>query len=306
MGELGFNKIFGALLAVGLVVLGLKEISTIISGGGHHGHHEYESANAWATSNFKGYRIDIPEVSTGGDVVEVIYDLGALLMGADAAKGERSFKGKCASCHTIEEGGANGTGPNLYGIMGDTKQRTDGFGYSGALGNTEGSWSWTNMDSWLKAPSKYARGTNMAFAGLNRDSERADVLAYLASYSPDAPVQPEPLPEVEEEVVEGEAEDIAGEEAATDETVVEADDTAGGIAEDAAEAATDAAVQAEAAAADTIETTVETAVTEATEVVEAADEGSSVGNGLTETVESVVDDATDAAEELVEESTSEP
>jgi cytochrome c len=59
MGELGLNKIFGALLAVGLVVLGLKEVSTIVFGGGHHGHHEYESLNKWAEENFHGYRVDI-------------------------------------------------------------------------------------------------------------------------------------------------------------------------------------------------------------------------------------------------------
>ena len=70
MGELGLNKIFGALLAVGLVVLGLKEVSTIVFGGGHHGHHEYESLNQWAEENFHGYRIDIAETGGGGEIVE--------------------------------------------------------------------------------------------------------------------------------------------------------------------------------------------------------------------------------------------
>ena len=118
MGELGLNKIFGALLAVGLVVLGLKEVSTIVFGGGHHHHHEYESLNSWAESNFKGYRVDIAEVGGAGEVIEEIYDLGALILGADLARGERSFKAKCASCHTIDQGGANGTGPNLYASLG--------------------------------------------------------------------------------------------------------------------------------------------------------------------------------------------
>lgn len=198
MGELGLNKIFGALLAIGLVILGLREVSTIVFGGGHHEHHEYESLNEWAESNFKGFRVDIAEVGGGADIVEEIYDLGALLLAADVSVGERSFRAKCASCHTIEQGGPNGTGPNLYGILGAEKQAVSGFNYSGALSSTEGNWSWTNMDAWLANPSAYARGTSMAFAGLNRDDERASVLAYLASYSPDAPPPPDPLPAPEE------------------------------------------------------------------------------------------------------------
>ena len=272
MGELGLNKIFGALLAVGLVVLGLKEVSTIVFGGGHHGHHEYESLNQWAEENFHGYRVDIAETGGGGEVIEEIYDLGALLLGADLARGERSFKAKCASCHTLEDGGANGTGPNLYATLGGAKQSHSSFGYSGALGNTEGDWTWENMDAWLENPGSYARGTSMAFAGLKRDDERASVLAYLASYSPNAPAQPEPLPEVAEE---GDAEEAAGDVAETDSTVVDAADPT------AAQSAEDAAIAAEAAADQAIE--------------EAANEGAGA-----------IADATVAAEEVVEEVTEEP
>jgi len=160
MGELGLNKILGALLAVALVIMGLKEVSMIVFGGGHHHHKEYESLNAWAESNFKGYRVDIAETGGAGPIIEEIYDLGALLLGADLARGERSFKAKCASCHTIEQGGANGTGPNLYATMGAAKQSHSGFSYSGALGNTEGDWSWERMDAWLENPGSYARGTS--------------------------------------------------------------------------------------------------------------------------------------------------
>mgnify|MGYP001795819626 CR=1 FL=1 len=96
------------------------------------------------------------------------------------------------------------------------------------------------MDAWLENPSSYARGTSMAFAGLKRDDERASVLAYLASYSPDAPAAPEPLPEVTEE---GDAEETAGDLAETDETVVEgAADTASDAVE-VAEAAADQAIE---------------------------------------------------------------
>ncbi len=202
MGELGLNKIFGALLAVALVIMGLRELSTIVFGGGHGPAHEYESVNQWAADSFHGYRIAIAETGNGADVVEEIYDLGLLLASADVARGERSFKGKCASCHTIEQGGASGTGPNLFATIGSAKQNHGNFAYSGALASTEGDWTYANMDTWLAAPSKYARGTNMGFAGLKRDDERANVLAYLASYTPDAPAFPAPLPVAEEDAAE--------------------------------------------------------------------------------------------------------
>jgi cytochrome c len=282
MGELGLNKIFGALLAVGLVVLGLKEVSTIVFGGGHHGHHEYESLNQWAEENFHGYRIDIAESGGGGEVVEEIYDLGALLVAADLSRGERSFKAKCASCHTVEQGGSDGTGPNLYGTLGSTKQSHGSFAYSGALSNTEGDWSWENMDAWLENPGSYARGTSMAFAGLKRDDERASVLAYLASYSPDAPPAPEPLPEV---AAEGDAEEAAGDLAETDETVVDATDPT------AAETAKDAAIEAEAAADQAIEA--------------AADAGTAAIADATVAAEEVVETVTEAAEDVAEDATPE-
>ena len=297
MGELGLNKIFGALLAVALVVMGLKEVSAIVFGGGHHHHHEYESLNKWAESNFKGYRVDIAEVGGGGDVIEEIYDLGALLLGADLARGERSFKAKCASCHTIEQGGPNGTGPNLYATLGAAKQSHDGFSYSGALGNTEGDWSWENMDAWLENPGSYARGTSMAFAGLKRDDERASVLAYLASYSPDAPAQPEPLPEV---TAEGDAEEAAGDLDETDATVVDGGE---------ASAVEDAAIAAEAAADQAIEEAASegnAAVVEATvaaeEIVETV---SDAADEAADQVTDIVEDAADAADEIVEEATPE-
>lgn len=209
MGELGFNKIFGAVLVVFLAVMGLREVSYIVFGGGHHHAHEYESTNKWAEESFV-YRVEMAELGGGGTVVEEIYDLGLLLMGADIAKGQRSFEAKCASCHTIEQGGANGTGPNLWNTLGAAKQSHAGFNYSGALGNTEGDWSWARMDAWLEAPAKYARGTSMGFAGLKRDDERANVLMYMAQYAPNAPEQPAPLPVVEEGIVEG-AESVDGE-----------------------------------------------------------------------------------------------
>lgn len=253
MGELGLNKIFGGLLAVFLVVMGLREVSSMVFGSSYHGHHEYESLNEWAEKNF-AYFVEMADTSGGGEVEEEVYDLGLLLAGADLAVGERSFNAQCKTCHTIEQGGNNGTGPNLYNIMGAGKGAVAGFGYSGALDRTEGTWTYENMDNWLRAPSQYATGTSMAFAGLRRDPQRASVLAYLASYSPDAPEAPAPLPaeaadaeEVTDAAIEAGAEVL-------EETPVLGED-ATGIIEESTEAI-DANIEA---AQDTVEEALETA-----------------------------------------------
>ncbi|MDJ0920213.1 MAG: c-type cytochrome [Henriciella sp.] len=285
MGELGLNKIFGALLAVGLAVLGLRELSTIVFGGGHHAHYEYESLNAWAEKNF-AYRVNIAESGAGGEVIEEVYDLGLLLASADIARGERSFRAKCATCHTIEEGGANGTGPNLYRSLFVPKQHVEGFNYSGALAAVGGEWTYEAMDDWLRAPGRYARGTSMAFAGLNRDDERANVIAYLTSYTPEAPAFPEPLPAVDEAVVES----AEGDEAATDAAVIDA----GAEAVDAVEAVIEEAVEPE---APTAETAIDAVVEDATEAAEATE------TSVIETVTDAVDEASDAADAAVEDIT---
>ena len=212
MGDLTLNKIFGSLLAVALVLFGLRALSdTVFSegGGGHYGeeHGEELSYNEQLKQKY-AYYVAVEGAGGGGGEEEEVFDLGLALANADVSRGERSFKGKCATCHTVEQGGANGTGPNLYGVIGAPIAAHDGFNYSGALTGIDGAWDYAAMNDWLYNPSSYARGTSMAFAGLRRDDERANVIAYLASYSPEAPAFPEPMPE---ESAEGEAEPVAGE-----------------------------------------------------------------------------------------------
>ena len=122
-----------------------------------------------------------------------MFDLGAALLTADLTRGERTFSGQCAACHTITPGGANGTGPNLHNTIGADKARIAGFNYSGALSNAEGAWSYENMDAWLKSPAGYVRGTSMSFAGIRKDADRVNVIAYLAANTEGAPPFPAPM-----------------------------------------------------------------------------------------------------------------
>ncbi len=211
MGDLTLNKIFGSLLAVALVFFGLRALADTVfveSDAGHYGeeHGEELSYNEQLKKKY-AYYVAVEGAGGGGGEEEEVFDLGLALASADASRGERSFKGKCATCHTVEQGGANGTGPNLYGVIGADIANHEGFNYSGVLSGVDGNWTYAEMNDWLYNPGSYARGTSMAFAGLRRDDERANVIAYLASYSPDAPAFPDPLPEASDE---SEAEPAAG------------------------------------------------------------------------------------------------
>jgi cytochrome c len=254
MGELGANKILGALLATALGLLGLHQLSGIVfSQGGGEGHHGEEHAEATSMSEQMcakfAYCVEVADGGGGGaEVVEDVFDLGAALASADASKGERTFKAQCTTCHNITDGGANGTGPNLHGVIGAPKAAHPGFTYSAALPAVGGNWTYEDMDHWLTNPGAFARGTSMSFAGLRRDSDRVNVIAYLAANSPNAPAFPAPMAAADEAAAPAEGEAVEGESAAPAEgEAVPADGAA--PAEDAQPVVTEGEAPADAAEA---------------------------------------------------------
>tara|TARA_R110002126_G_scaffold9868_3_gene44337 strand:+ start:3379 stop:4422 length:1044 start_codon:yes stop_codon:yes gene_type:complete len=106
-----------------------------------------------------------------------------MLASADAERGKRVFN-KCKACHTTEKGGKNGIGPNLWNIVNRAPGSVDGFKYSDAIGGLSGKpWNYANLSAFLEKPKDYAKGTKMTFVGLKKDSDRANVLAYLRTLS---------------------------------------------------------------------------------------------------------------------------
>jgi cytochrome c len=116
--------------------------------------------------------------------------IALLLAKADVATGEATVKKLCTSCHTFNEGGKAIVGPNLYGVVGGPHAHMEGFNYSAGMKAKKGPWTFDELNEWLHQPSAYVPGTRMAFAGIKKDQERADVIDYLHTLSHD----PVPLP----------------------------------------------------------------------------------------------------------------
>jgi cytochrome c len=117
--------------------------------------------------------------------------IATLLASADAAAGQASFlQLGCIACHSFAQGGKNGLGPNLYGVVGAKIANHEGYTYSKALAGKDGMWTFDELNAWLIKPAAYAAGTKMTYAGVTDDQVRANVIAYLRTLA----ATPVPLP----------------------------------------------------------------------------------------------------------------
>ncbi|KAF0176288.1 MAG: cytochrome c family protein [Hyphomonadaceae bacterium] len=186
-GNLRNNMIAGATLASILGVLGLGVV-----GDGLFASH-YPEKPGYAPEVAEG-----PSAGGGEAAAPKPIDWGLLLGDAAAlpglvAQGEK-ITAQCKSCHTFDSGGANGTGPNLYGVVGRGAGTHAGFAYSEPMVAHAAPWSYDELSNFLKAPNSYVRGTKMAFAGVKKESDRVALIAYLRSLAPSPAAIPAPLP----------------------------------------------------------------------------------------------------------------
>ena len=121
--------------------------------------------------------------------------IAPLLAAADVGAGERLSR-QCVTCHTFNQGGRAGQGPNLYGVLGGPKAHMEGFNYSPAMRTAaarpgdEGKWTYEELNRFLSNPQADIRGTRMNFPGLRRAQDRANIIAWLRTQN----ANPPPLP----------------------------------------------------------------------------------------------------------------
>ena len=187
MDDLGFNKLAAAGLMTALAFIGVRSVADIVVP-------ESDFSTAYA-----------PEVQleTAGGAEEPAdpgFNHPDFIAAMDVARGEKVFK-KCQSCHNAEPGGANGTGPALYGVMGRQMGVHPGFAYSAAMQGKAAPWTWEEMNGFLIKPKEWLPGTAMNYIGLKKWEDRAAVMAYLNTTTNNPLPMPDPvLPEADEVV----------------------------------------------------------------------------------------------------------
>jgi cytochrome c len=176
MESLETNKILGAILFSCLVLVALNI-----------------AAGALFTApppEKPGYAIAVPQGPTeSAKPATAEQPIEQALATADPKHGEAVAK-VCQTCHNFTKGAGAKVGPDLWDVLGRARASMPGFAYSAALKAKGGEWTVDELNKFLTNPRSYIPGTNMTFAGLSREDQRADVIAYLNTLSD----HPKPLP----------------------------------------------------------------------------------------------------------------
>jgi cytochrome c len=184
MDSFEWNKIIGAVLGTAIFIFVVRQVAEVI--------YEPEAPAK------PGYVVEgVVETPASGvpaaPVAEVIPDWGTVLPTADIAAG-KTVSMKCEQCHDLSKGGPNKIGPNLYDVVNRPRATHPGFDYSSAMKSKNNPWTYDELFKYLKSPQSYVPGTKMTFAGLPREQDRINLIAYLRSNADSPAPIPAPAP----------------------------------------------------------------------------------------------------------------
>ncbi|UCI07570.1 c-type cytochrome [Mesorhizobium sp. B1-1-8] len=155
-----------------------------------------------------GFAIEAAEPTEGGPAAPAAAEkpIADMLASASVDQGAAIFK-KCQACHSGEKGGPNKVGPDLWDVVDRPVASHEGFAYSAGMkdfskGGSE-KWTYDNINHFITSPKKFVKGTAMGFAGLPKEEDRANVIAYLRTLSDNPKPLPQPGASAEAKPAEG-------------------------------------------------------------------------------------------------------
>jgi cytochrome c len=172
-----FNTVAGCFLASALFALVVGKVSNAVV----DPHHLDKPALAVT---------DAAPEAAGAPAAAELAPIGPKLAGASVDNGKALFQKLCFTCHTVDKGGANKVGPNQWNLVGRKKATEEGFSYSSGMKAMGGEWTYEDINHMIFKPTSYVKGTKMAFVGVPKEQDRADLIAYLRTMNDSPPALP--------------------------------------------------------------------------------------------------------------------
>jgi cytochrome c len=176
-----FNTVAGCFLASALFALVIGKVSNAVV----DPHHLEKPALAVT---------DEAPAEAAAPAAAELAPIGPKLASANVDNGKALFQKLCFTCHTIDKGGVNKVGPNQWNLVGRKKASEEGFSYSSGLKAMTGEWTYEDINHMIFKPQSFVKGTKMAFAGLPKEQDRADIIAYLRTMNDNPPPLPAAAP----------------------------------------------------------------------------------------------------------------